>query len=186
MKLKIDKTRVTEGDVVTVKWDAGRAGEVSGTTIVIDNGFRKAEIPVERSGEKKFRLNRSNGQTVIYVTAMADGKSVRAEQRVRVKSAPKFDSYTTVGTNKLAEFFRRIFGRFGRGGSYSQRGKFCSGGNSLWTRIKYGWQGIPSNKKHSWVMLGVLFVTFVLAIFDIKFAFYGLGILTIYLIWTLL
>lgn len=163
MKLKIDKSRVNEGDVVTVKWDAGRSVDVSGTTIVIDNGFKKAEIPVERSGEKKFRLNRSNGQTVISVSAVADGKSVRAEQRVMVKSAKRYDSYTTVGTNKFKELFSRIF-----------------------TRIRCSWQGIPVGKRHSWIMLAILLAAFVLSVFYTEAAFYGLGILTIYLIWTLL
>lgn len=180
MKLKIDKTRVTEGDIVTVKWDAGRAREVSGTTIVIDNGFKKAEIPVERSGEKKFRLNRSDGQTVITVSAVADGKSVRAEQRVKVKPARKYDSYTKVGVNRFTEFFSRTWQSIRNRVRYrSQRNPAGRGGFG-------GWKNIPAGKKHSWIMLAVLVVIFCISIFHPIAAFYGLGILTIYLIWTLL
>ncbi|MBQ0006841.1 MAG: hypothetical protein KBS57_05500 [Alistipes sp.] len=159
MKLKIDRSKVTEGDVVTVKWDAGRAKSVTGAVITIDNGFRKAEIPVERSGEKKFRLNRSEGKTVIVFTAVADGKFLRAEQRVRVKAGRQYDSYTVVREN--------VFKRLG-----------------MW--LKLFWQSIPHDKRHSWVMLFILFLSFVLSIFHTTCAFYGLGILALYLIWTLL
>lgn len=180
MKLKIDKTRVTEGDIVTVKWDAGRAKDVSGTTIVIDNGFRKAEIPVERSGEKKFRLNRSDGHTVISVSALADGKQVRAEQRVKVRTARKYDSYTTVGTNKFKELFSTTWQ------SFRNRFRYRRQRNSTGSSYAGGWKSIPAEKRHSWIMLGILVVVFVISIFHTEAAFYGLGVLTIYLIWTLL
>jgi len=168
MKLKVNKHRITEGDVVEIKWDCRDLKAVSGATVTIDNGFKKSSLPVEISGSKKFRLNRSEGDTVITVSAVADGMSFSKEQKVTVKpQKKKYDSYTTVGNHPINDFFKKIFG-----------------GLSL--KIRGGWQLLPPNKRHAWVMLGILLICFVLSLFWPESAFYGLGLLTIYLIWTLL
>lgn len=168
MKLKIDKHRVTEGEVVEVRWDCRDLKKAEGATITIDNGFKKSSLPVEMSGSKKFRLNRSNGDTVITVSAVADGMSFSKEQKVTVRPQKKrYDSYTTVGSHPANDFFKKIFG-------------------SLSLKIRGGWQSLPQDKRHAWVMLGILLICFVLSLFRTEVAFYGLGILTIYLIWTLL
>lgn len=202
MKLKVSRNKVTEGDIVEVKWASGRAKAVSGTVLTVDNGFRKASVPVGSSGVKKFRLNRSDGQTVISVTAVEDGVSVSARKMVtvvpptafqtRMKAAKaeaealmrkkkeererrrrekagqkKYDTYTRVVDHPVRDFFKKMF----RGGS---------------GRLSCGWKNLPPQKKHSWTMLCILSVCFFISIFHPQAAFYGLGILTIYLIWTLL
>jgi len=168
MKLKVNKHRITEGGVVEVRWDCRDLKTASGATVTIDNGFKKSSLPVEVSGSKKFRLNRSEGDTVITVSAVADGMSFSKEQKVTVKPQKKrYDSYTTVGSHPINEFFKKI-----------------SRGISL--KIRGGWQSLPQDKRHAWLMLGILLICFMLSLFWTEVAFYGLGILTIYLIWTLL
>lgn len=171
MKLKVDRHRITEGGIVEVRWDCSDLKTVSGTTITIDNGYKKSIIPVENSGTKKFRLNRSEGATVISLSAEAGGKNVSRKQRITVRpikeSSKKYDSYTTIRNRPVIDFFRNISGRLSR-------------------KTKAGWQSIPPQKRHAWIMLGILLICFILSLFWPDTAFYGLGLLTIYLIWTLL
>lgn len=171
MKLKVNKHRITEGDIVEVRWECGDHKTTSGATITIDNGFRRSTLPVDTSGSKKFRLNRSEGATMIILSAETDGKNVTREQKVTVRPrkepSRKYDTYTTVRDRPIADFFKRIFGGFSR-------------------KAKAGWQSIPPHKQHAWIMLGILLICFILSLFWPDTAFYGLGLLTIYLIWTLL
>jgi len=171
MKLKVDRHRITEGGIVEVRWDCSDLKAVSGTTITINNGFRKSIIPVDSSGTKKFRLNRSEGATVISLSAEAGGKNVSRKQRITVRPlkepSKKYDSYTTVRKHPVLDFFKKMF-------------------DSLSWNTKARWQSIPPQKRHAWIMLGILLICFILSLFWPDTAFYGLGLLTIYLIWTLL
>ena len=52
--LSVDKTKVTEGDVVEMTWSCFAAEKVQ---LILDNGYKSSTIDVEPSGSKKFRLN---------------------------------------------------------------------------------------------------------------------------------
>ena len=64
MTFNIDRRTVTEGDVVELTWQCDGAESV---TLTIDNGYRQTDIPLEISGTKRFRLNRSKGRTHLTI-----------------------------------------------------------------------------------------------------------------------
>ena len=91
MTFDIDRRTVTEGDVVEVKWQCAEAESVK---LTIDNGFRSTDIPLETSGSKRFRLNRSKGRTHLTITVSIGGKSYNKRINVRVKKMPTMKAET--------------------------------------------------------------------------------------------
>ena len=65
-----DRTSLTEGEVITINWDCKSAER---TELTIDNGYKATIIPLEVTGEKRFRLNRSKGRTRLTITAWVNG-----------------------------------------------------------------------------------------------------------------
>lgn len=90
-----DRNKVTEGDIVEVRWGCPGAAEVS---LTIDNGYKKTDIPLEISGYKKFRLNRSKGRTVLTLNATIQGHPYKQKLYVRVKPM-KTTKAETLGTD---------------------------------------------------------------------------------------
>ena len=82
MTFDIDRRTVTEGDVVEVRWQCAEAESVK---LTLDNGYRSTDIPLENSGSKRFRLNRSKGRTHLTITVVINGKSYSKRINVRVK-----------------------------------------------------------------------------------------------------
>lgn len=79
--LHIDKTKVTEGEIVELRWDCTGAEQ---TRLTIDNGRRSDSQQVECNGTKKFRLNRT-GKTIFTLTETRNGKAKNHIVKVRVK-----------------------------------------------------------------------------------------------------
>ena len=82
MTFTTDSTSLTEGDIITVTWDCHEAERVE---LTIDNGYKATAIPLELSGEKRFRLNRSKGRTRLTIAAWVGGKSYTKTIKVKVK-----------------------------------------------------------------------------------------------------
>lgn len=91
MIFEVDRRTVTEGDVVEVTWQCEKADSVS---LTLDNGFRKTDIPLEKSGNKRFRLNRSKGRTKLTIAATVAGKTYRKTLAVQVKKMPTMRAET--------------------------------------------------------------------------------------------
>lgn len=81
MTFTTDRTSLTEGDVITVTWDCHEAERVE---LTIDNGYKATAIPLDLSGEKRFRLNRSKGKTKLTITAWVGGKNYSKTIKVKV------------------------------------------------------------------------------------------------------
>ena len=71
MTFDVDRTSVTEGDIVEIKWDCTGADRVE---LKIDNGFKATVLLLDIVGSKRFRLHRSKGRTSLTITAWKDGK----------------------------------------------------------------------------------------------------------------
>lgn len=91
MTFNIDRHSVTEGDIVELSWQCDGAEAVS---LTIDNGFKSTDIPLEISGSKRFRLNRSKGRTKLMIHATIGGKRFSKTLRVRVKKIPTVHAET--------------------------------------------------------------------------------------------
>lgn len=85
MIFEVDRTSVVEGDVVAVTWDCSIADRAE---LTIDNGFRSTVIPLDKSGTKRFRLNRSKGATRLTVTAYFGDRPDSKTVKVRVRPMP--------------------------------------------------------------------------------------------------
>ena len=82
MTFDVDRTTVTEGDVVEVRWDCSGADRVE---LKIDNGYKASVLPLDITGTKRFRLNRSKGRTRLTITAHVGGKKYSKTLKVRIK-----------------------------------------------------------------------------------------------------
>ena len=97
MIFEIDRNSVTEGDIVEIRWQCEGAEMVK---LVIDNGFRSTEIPLETNGTKRFRLNRSKGKTHLTIAVTINGKIHRKTIKVRVKKIPTVKADTVDSNGK--------------------------------------------------------------------------------------
>lgn len=85
MIFQVDHRTVTEGDVVEITW---RCNDAESVLLTIDNGFKTTDIPLETSGTKRFRLNRSKGRTHLKLSVTVMGKSYSKTLAVKVKKIP--------------------------------------------------------------------------------------------------
>lgn len=167
MKLSVDKKNVTEGDVVEVKWDCPKAESLK---ITINNGFKAATAEVENKGSKKYKLNRSNGQTVISIEGVENGKTVKKEILIKVKApkvkkenSKKYDQYQRLDRKPIKEKI-----------------------DALKSKFKYFWQSLPPQKKQAYILLSIIFGIMIISTFYPKIILFGMSILAIYLLWTLM
>lgn len=94
MTFDVDRTSVSEGDIVEIKWDCTGADRVE---LKIDNGFKTTILPLDISGSKRFRLHRSKGRTALTITAWKDGKHGSKTLKVKVKEMPTTYAETVDG-----------------------------------------------------------------------------------------
>ena len=165
MTFKIDKTKVTEGEIVEVTWQCLDAESVS---LTLDNGFNRTSIPVEKQGSKKFKLNRT-GQTTITVTSVKNGKSSDKRGKVKV-TARKYDTYQRVGDNKIKECFGKV----------GQKIK------NYWSRTKYGWSIMPKDKKQASTSLFIIMAIMIISSIFPSSVFFGLSLLAVYCFYILM
>lgn len=137
MTFTTDRTSLTEGDVITVTWDCHEAERVE---LSIDNGYKATAIPLELSGEKRFRLNRSKGRTKLTITAWVAGKHYSKTIKVKVsemqatRAETVGDDYATRPPQKgLAGWWREMT-----------------------VRWNMAWQAMPPAKKLATRILAVL------------------------------
>lgn len=144
MKFNIDKTHVTEGDVVEVMWQGDGAEEIN---LTIDNGFKVTTISLpETTGSKKFRLNRSKGKTKLILSWSLSGKKHVQCIKVKVSKIPTVKTETIYENGKTGpkayvqhqlQHFRQRFGEF--------------------------WQQLSQPKQMAYKILGLMFIGLVMA-----------------------
>lgn len=180
MDFYIDKTRVYEGDIVEVKWKCPNAESVK---ITINNGFKSATADVENQGSKKYKLNRSNGQTVISLDAMENGKPVRKELKIKVRQPkPKKEEKVYEAKVNGSQNSGKQYDSYKRVGHSPFREKW----DAFKTRLKYFWQALPPQKKQAYILLLIILVIMIVSSFYPKIIFFGMSILSLYLLWTLM
>ena len=104
MTFDIDRRCVTEGEVVEITWQCEGADSV---LLTIDNGFRSTDIPLEISGSKRFRLNRSKGKTHLILTVKLMGKEYQKKIDVRVKKMPAVKAETVDSNGRRTGFLQQ-------------------------------------------------------------------------------
>ena len=162
----IDKTTVTEGETVEIRWDCSGAET---TNLIIDNGFKSSCMNVENTGNKKFRLNRSKGKTKLILEATFQGKKQCKEIRVRIKK---------LKTTRTRTINNEAYAR--------QREEFSKKNlNEKWhilkNSIRYSWQCLPENKRLAYKILGILLLIVLLIRISPRLVSLGLLILAGYL-----
>lgn len=167
----IDRNTVTEGDTVEIRWDCSGAEK---TFLTIDNGFKATRLEIENSGNKKFRLNRSKGKTLLTLEAMENGKTSRKRLGVKVK---KLKTTRTQTLNN--EEFRRQREEFAR---KPFREKWAL----IKTAARTAWQYMPEKKRTAYRILGVLLLVLLLLSISPIVLSVGLLALSIYLVFIIL
>lgn len=165
--LHVDKTKVTEGDVVELTWSCASAEQVQ---LTIDNGFKTNTIDVETNGSKKFRLNRSKGKTQIVIGVTNGGKTYYKSVGVRVKKMKA----------TKAEYVNDYSGA---------KGVKNNGVKNSWENVKsqykMAWSYMPQDKKLALKILGALALLLIFTAFLPKFSAIGVLIIAGYLFWVL-
>ncbi len=169
MTFTTDKSTVTEGDIVEVRWDCPGADS---TELTIDNGYKATTLPLSLSGSKRFRLHRSKGRTRLTITATVNGKRYSQTLKVKVKELPV----------TKAETIDRRGRRIGKLRQWMSLPKWQS-----WRlRFRQGWQMMPPEKRLASRLLMILGGVLLLATFFPALLLLGLFGLSAYLMWILL
>lgn len=159
MTFDIDRTTVTEGDIVEVTWDCTGADRVE---LNINNGFKSSIIPLEISGTKRFRLNRSKGRTALTITAWKNGKSGSKTLKVRVNEMPTTHAETV-----------------------DSRGQTMGPLRQWWHKIQPRWQSLSAEKRMATRVLLLLAAILLITLFFPTLFFLGITALMIYLAYIL-
>lgn len=167
MTFDIDRHTVTEGDVVEVKWQCAEAEAVM---LTLDNGFRSTDIPLENTGTKRFRLNRSKGRTRLTITVTINGKKHQKSLRVRVKKTP------TVRAETIDDRGRR------QGALKQWWQKRLTNWHNHRQRLKLNLQALPERKQMAVKLLTLIAVVLLLSAIWPKIYNIGLALLAAYLL----
>jgi hypothetical protein len=169
MTFTTDRTTVTEGEIVEVRWDCPGAESVD---LSIDNGYKTSVIPLETSGSKRFRLNRSKGRTRLVLTAHVGGKGFSKAIKIKVKEIPVTKAETVDQRGEKMGWLKR----------WMNMPKW----QSLLTRYRQGRQAMPKEKKLASNLLLMLGAVLLLgAIFPILLPV-GIFALACYLLWVVM
>lgn len=191
MDFKVDKKRVNEGDIVEVTWSCPQAESAK---ITINNGFRSSTSEVEKEGTKKYKLNRSNGKTVISLETVVNGKSVTQTQKIHVKKVREKKQKNGQDGNG----YRQTNGGNGQDGSRYRQGEkkydsyenlsnhpFREKINSWKSRLKYFWQMQSPQKRQSYILISAICIIMIVAPFFPSIVYFGLCTIAFYLLWTI-
>jgi len=156
---KVDRKKVTEGEVVEINWNCPDADTVLFT---LDNGFRKTDLPLERSGSKKFRLNRSQGPTNLVITASSQGRTSRKILSVKVRKLKPIEAeYTS---------YKRM-----------DEHKFKEKWNEFRRRMKMSWNMLTPVKQLACKVLGLLMLMMTLTAISPRLMTIGMMLTVFYL-----
>ena len=159
MTFDVDRTTVTEGDVVEVRWDWSGADRVE---LKIDNGYKASVLPLDITGTKRFRLNRSKGRTALTITAWKDGKHGSKTIKVRVKEMPTTHAETV-----------------------DEKGRTMGNLRQWWQQQKPRLQAMPADKRIAMRILTLLGAILLVSLLLPAFLGIGLIALIIYLCYIL-
>ncbi len=168
INLSVDKTVVTEGDVVEMSWACSPADAVK---LTLDNGFKSNSISVEASGSKKFRLNRSKGKTYLVIEAVLDGKSYYKSVKVRVKKLK------AVKADKVYDY---------TGVKGAKKNGFKTTWYNFKSRIHTVWNYLPAKKQVAYITLSAICLVMILSIFWPPFMSIGMLLLVVYLLFVII
>lgn len=168
IEISVNKSKVTEGDVVEITWSCTNATEVQ---LTLDNGYKANTIPVAFSGSKKFRLNRSKGRTHLVIGAVEGGKTYYKSVTVRVKR---------MKVTKAEEVYDYT------GAKGVRKNGLKTSWNNYKSRVKMAWGYLPENKKLAFKIISILMVIMLLSAIYPKIMSLGLMGLGCYLFWILL
>lgn len=153
---KIDKTTVTEGDIVEVAWACPNAQSVS---LTLNNGFKSVEMPLDTIGNKKFRLNRSKGKTeFILNVALSSGKNINKSLKVKVKELKAINPEFVGSESKVWHSLKEAF-----------------------YKIKVRWQALPAQKRSANIVLWVIAISLILSMINPMLLQIGLIVVIAYL-----
>lgn len=167
MIFTIDKDKVTEGDIVELKWD--RTGSTS-TSITIDNGYKSVTSAVESCGSKRIRLNRSKGRTKFILTAEIDGKTKVDKLSVRVKKVKAEKAKASNPDSGYAKYTRL------------DNNNFKDKIRDLRTNLRFAWQRQSEKNRFAIVVLSLLALILIITSLAPKFIFFGLTVLALYIL----
>ncbi len=168
IQLSVDKSKVTEGDVVEMTWSCENADSVR---LTLDNGYKCNTIDVEPKGSKKFRLNRSKGRTHLVIGATSGGKTYYKSVRVRVQRMKA----------SKAEYVHDYTGRQG-----VRRNGLKTTWENFKTKVKMVWGYLPEKKRLAYVILTALCLLMILSAFWPNVFRWGVFLLVGYLFWVIL
>lgn len=169
MTFTTDRSTVTEGDIVEMRWNCPGSTSVE---LTIDNGYKSSVIPLEIGGSKRFRLNRSKGRTRLTLTAHVDGKPYSKTLRVKVKEIPVTKTETIDHRGRTMSRLRQWLN--------------MPRWQSLWHTYKMGRQALPKEKRLASRLLLLLGGVLLLSTFVPVLLLVGLFAITGYLMWVLL
>lgn len=159
MTFNVDRTTVTEGDIVEVRWDCSGAERVE---LKIDNGYKATVLPLEICGSKRFRLHRSKGRTSLTITAWKDGKHGSKTIKVRVTDIPTTHAETV-----------------------DNQGRKVSGIQQWWQQTKLRYQSLPSDKRVAANVTMIVAAMLLLTLLSPRLLMLGLLGLLFYLLYVL-
>ncbi len=168
MSFNIDRTTVTEGEIVQVDWNCAGAERAE---LTIDNGHRATAIPLEITGSKRFRLNRSRGKTSLTITAWVGGHSYSKTLKVKVKEIPLTHA-ETVGHDGRRQWLPDHWLRRRR-----------SWWQAATARRRQSLAALPPDKRLATRLLMIIGAIMLVSIFFPRLMSFGLFILVIYLLW---
>lgn len=169
MTFTVDRTTVTEGEVVEVRWSCP-GSEASDLTI--DNGFKATTLSLSQEGSKRFRLNRSKGRTKLTITAHVSGKPYSKTLKVRVKEIPLTKAETVNDRGFKMDWLERL--------------RNLPKWQSLKFRYRQAWQAMSREKRLAARLLLILGAVSLLSTLIPGVLFLGLFGLLLYLMWFIL
>lgn len=161
-----NRSVVTEGDVVEIRWECPNAQSVS---LSIDNGFKNTQMELEMSGVKRFRLNRSKGKTKLILSAVVNGRTYKETQNVKVKPLK------TVHAETVDQQGNPV----GKGKQWMQR--LVTKWQTYKRTFKYNWSLLPEKKQVAGKALGIMVLASVFSMIFPKLHSLGLMAVAIYL-----
>lgn len=159
MTFDVDRTSVTEGDIMEITWDCTGADRVE---LKIDNGFKATVLPLEITGSKRFRLHRSKGRTALTITAWKDGKHGSKTLKVKVKEIPTTHAETV-----------------------DSQGKKINDAKQWGEQMKQRLQTLPPDKRMAVRVVWILVATLLVSMFIPRLFLLGITALIVYLLYTI-